>query len=311
MGLSGVEILTTYVVPSAGGILTLFLFFSPMQGALRVHREKCIGEFNIIPYAFMFANCFAWCSYAIGLPITSTFFVFVPNLLGFVSGAIVLALTFPYASEDTRFRVLLVFLGIICVQAPAEFFVATFTDTATRINIYGDMAIAVQLMFFASPLAGIVEIIRTKDSKSLYWPLALTASASSALWAVYGASIGAMPILAPNGVSTVIGLIQVVLCMIYKSSAAPHRVSVSENGEPNQRNRLKSKQVKLLQADSAEPSFSNTVGGGNLEAGMRPGEPSIYTSPTTRPGDPSIMEPPAESQKLASPRKSNIKQQLA
>jgi uncharacterized protein with PQ loop repeat len=202
-----------------------------------------------------------------------------------VSGAIVLALSFPYADEKTRFQVLAVFMGIICIQAPAEFFVATFTDTSGRIAIFGDFAIAVQLMFFASPLAGIVEIIRTKDSKSLYWPLALTASLSSALWAIYGASIGAIPILAPNGISAFIGLVQVALCLIYKSSAAPHRVSVDVNDKGDLLTR-KSKHLHLLESaepSQAEPSKSSKADNPSVfEAGMssRPNEPSIYNKTT-------------------------------
>lgn len=51
----------------------------------------------------------------------------------------------------------------------------------------GTSADVILLLYYASPLSTFGNVIRTKDSSTIYLPLAITAAANGSMWTAYGA----------------------------------------------------------------------------------------------------------------------------
>jgi solute carrier family 50 protein (sugar transporter) len=214
LGTNGILII--YIVPAVGGILSSVMYISPIRAAFKIHGSQELEEFNIFPYALMIFNTIVWTILASTLQAPSCYFVAFPNWIGLVSGVLILALTYPLANFQTRFRVLSVLLFIAGLFFPIIFTLSISNRDAFP-SIMAYVTIIIQLLFFASPLLNAIQIIRTKSAAILYWPLALTASLSCGLWTIYGIVLAQMSIYLPNAIGCVFGITQMLLCCIYPS----------------------------------------------------------------------------------------------
>jgi solute carrier family 50 protein (sugar transporter) len=206
-----------YVIPTFGGILSSVMYISPIKASLKIHNSQELGQFNIFPYALMIFNTIVWSILASTLQAPSSYFVAFPNWIGLVSGVFILALTYPLANLQTRYRVLGVLLFIAGLFFPIIFSLSQSKTKEEFASIMAYVTIVIQLIFFASPLLNAIQIIRTKSSAILYWPLALTASLSCGLWTIYGIVLAQMSIYLPNVIGCTFGVIQMLLCFIYPS----------------------------------------------------------------------------------------------
>jgi hypothetical protein len=50
----------------------------------------------------------------------------------------------------------------------------------------GSTAVAVLGIYYMAPLSSLMQVLRERDSSSIYWPLSLTNLVNAALWFVYG-----------------------------------------------------------------------------------------------------------------------------
>ncbi|KAJ3093009.1 hypothetical protein HK102_013283 [Quaeritorhiza haematococci] len=79
----------------------------------------------------------------------------------------------------------------------------------------GSVTVFVLITFYSSPLSVVYDVIRTKNSASLLWPLGLANLITSLLWAAYGIAIKDWFIIGPNAVGILTGLVQLFLCVIF------------------------------------------------------------------------------------------------
>ena len=81
--------------------------------------------------------------------------------------------------------------------------------------ILGIMSVIIQIGFLVSPLSAMAQVIRDKDSRWLYWPLAVTVVFNGLCWGVYGLVLSDAFIYAPNFVGAALGLVQVFLISVF------------------------------------------------------------------------------------------------
>lgn len=70
--------------------------------------------------------------------------------------------------------------------------------------LWGYTANAILLIYYAAPLSTILEVLRTKSSSTLHWPLVLMNTINGALWLAYGLAIHDYFIWVPNGVGVAV-----------------------------------------------------------------------------------------------------------
>jgi solute carrier family 50 protein (sugar transporter) len=88
-------------------------------------------------------------------------------------------------------------------------------DGADRKFVIG-VAVNLNLIFFyAAPLSSVVTILRSKSSASIHQRTMIMMSLNAFFWCVYSLAIRDYYILLPNGIGLVLGMIQMMLCVLY------------------------------------------------------------------------------------------------
>eukprot|EP00887_Chlorella_sp_A99_P007766 scaffold20.g7766.t1 len=81
--------------------------------------------------------------------------------------------------------------------------------------MWGFTANAILLMYYAAPLSTILTVVRTRNSSSLFFPLAIMNSVNGTLWLIYGIARKDLFIAVPNGIGALLGLVLVGLIIIF------------------------------------------------------------------------------------------------
>ena len=215
------DVFLTVLAPLLGSLLAQVMFLSPLPKiqALRKTQgiESGIGELNPLPYPFAAANCAAWLMYG---AISGNYWVYVPNGTGFL---ISLYYTGAVYGLDARWRermerlmgvlvVLLLFVGMIvsCVLRDSS--------ENVKLTVTGSVCNAILVVYYSAPLSTVAEVVRTRDSKSFYFPLTFMNGVNGLCWFGYGLALGDWFIAAPNLFGSVLSAVQMVLIFMYPSS---------------------------------------------------------------------------------------------
>lgn len=75
----------------------------------------------------------------------------------------------------------------------------------------GFITVFILLIFYGAPLSVLAEVLRTRNSVSLFWPLSVMAAVNGCLWMSYGLAVNDAFIWAPNAVGAFFGFVQLVL----------------------------------------------------------------------------------------------------
>lgn len=227
--MSASDTLLNYVIPSIGSVLCVILVASPLRALPQIYKSRELSSFNPTPYTLMIFNCVAWCTYAIGLRLPVSAFVFYPNCVGLLCGFILFAVTYPIASLLIQKKMAIILFIMIAGYIPTAFSINLVFAAATRQQLFGFIGIIVQLIFFSSPLETMSIVLKTKNAETIYWPLALTTVIAASFTSIWGIAINDVFITVPNVVTTLLGWVQLVLCLVYRKK----RVSFDEESQGN------------------------------------------------------------------------------
>lgn len=78
-------------------------------------------------------------------------------------------------------------------------------SVAHKKSVVGIFANLVLLVYYAAPLTTIKEVVVTRNSRSLYLPLAAANTINGGAWCVYGVALNDPYLMAPNGVGVLLG----------------------------------------------------------------------------------------------------------
>ncbi|KAF4028934.1 Sugar efflux transporter for intercellular exchange [Phytophthora infestans] len=90
----------------------------------------------------------------------------------------------------------------------------------------GFITVTTTIVMYASPMATIVNVVRTKTASSMPFTMGVIVVFTSFSWAFYAGLQGNAFILAPNIVGFTLGVIQVILTIMY-ASVAPKDAQVN------------------------------------------------------------------------------------
>jgi solute carrier family 50 protein (sugar transporter) len=212
-------VLLQHVVPALGVLVANALFLSPLRPVLAARRQGALGALNPLVFASMTANCAAWLVYAC---LRRDPYILASNLLGGLLaqfmllacvGAADASVPGERAAREAAVRAWLFFGGVLAASGAAVAFSGVALERAAR--LWGFVAVAILLVFYASPLSALARVLRARSSAALQRPLALATAASGALWAAYGLAVADAFVWAPNVAGLIFGLVQVALCVAY------------------------------------------------------------------------------------------------
>jgi len=194
---------------------------------LKIRRRGAVEEYSATPYMVAALQCGTWTTYAIVTPCKIQ--PLVTNSVGLVLELCYIVWFIFYAGASTR-RVLLqtsgyalVFIvlagfGVVAApHLPITPFPSQTPPLSKQTTVLGFVCAGLNVLMYASPLAIMRTVIRTKSVEYMPLPLTLAVGLCSTFWLIF--AIGSSPvdpfIFVPNAAGLLLCVMQVALYAAY------------------------------------------------------------------------------------------------
>jgi len=195
-------------------MMAVFVFSASIPTIRQVSIEKTVQDLPLLPYSSMIANCYLWLIYGI---LKSEFKIWGPNGIG-------LFLAIYYFIEFTKYAPLRAAslpgsvkmhqLVIMSLITSVSFLAVTMKESGA--DFVGNLAVFFCICMFASPLAALKVIIKTRNAKSLPLPFTVATIVNCFAWTVVGIfDMKDINIYLPNILGLSCGMTQLLLKVIY------------------------------------------------------------------------------------------------
>lgn len=211
-----------YVAGIAGNIFAFGLFVSPIPTFRRVIRNKSTEQFSGLPYIYALLNCLLSAWYGTPMMSTDNILVTTVNSIGAVFQIIYITLFIMHAEKPKKVRMfglLLAVLGLFAVIIAGSLHISDFT---LRHILIGCLSSAALVSMFASPLFVINLVLRTRSVEFMPFYLSLSTFLMSSAFFIYGLLNDDPFVYLPNGIGTVLGIVQLALFFYYHNRAGEH-----------------------------------------------------------------------------------------
>ena len=110
--------------------------------------------------------------------------------------------------------------GAIFFSAMSMYIGITLTDSETELakTIVAYIGVTLCTVYYASPCTVIAQIIKTKNSSTLYAPMVCANGANAILWLVYGLALDDVFVYGPNVFGILLSVFQLFLVFVYNNS---------------------------------------------------------------------------------------------
>jgi hypothetical protein len=144
------------LVPCIGNLTAIAIILAPWKAVKLANDNGSFGDLNAIPFLFMVANALGWLVYGL---LAKDWFVFLPNIAGYMFGTYYTLSAFRWASPEfqNRATIFLVFVsGIIFMSAGISFIALNGNDAAKKLS--GILCVVILSSFYASPLSELANV---------------------------------------------------------------------------------------------------------------------------------------------------------
>ncbi|KAF4135594.1 Sugar efflux transporter for intercellular exchange [Phytophthora infestans] len=202
-------------------ITTIMLRISLMPDFNRWRRNRNTGDMSVMPCVLLYTNCYVLLYYAYA--IDDMLPLFATSVLGVVVGGILVF--YFYKWTDYKRATMKIFIGsfIICIVVTIYGSLALAGETGqTRDAVgttFGFIGVMTTITMYASPMATIVNVVRTKTASSMPFTMGVVVVFNSFCWGFYAVLVSNPFILVPNIAGFTLGVIQLSLTFVYPRAA--------------------------------------------------------------------------------------------
>ncbi|XP_076882706.1 bidirectional sugar transporter SWEET4-like [Bidens hawaiensis] len=203
-----------------GNVIALILFLSPVPTFIQIVKKGSVEQFSPVPYLATFVNCMVWALYGLPMVHPHSILVITINGAGIVIESVYLLLFLIYSNRNKRIKVVLIILAELVFVGVLALLVMTLAHTTkVRSNIVGSIAIVGNIMMYAAPLSVMKLVITTKSVEYMPFFLSLFSLLNGISWTIYALIRFDPYIVIPNGLGSLLGILQLVLyATFYKST---------------------------------------------------------------------------------------------
>lgn len=144
------------------------------------------------------------------------------NTIGASLQTLYIAVFIFYAPEKGR-PLSQVLLAAAVLVLGYGYFLLWIPDVNIRLNQLGLFCSVFTISMYLSPLADLAQIIRTKSTKCLSFPLTVTTFLTSSSWVLYGLQLNDAYIMVPNCPGIVTSLLRIWLFWRYRQEQPTYR----------------------------------------------------------------------------------------
>ncbi|KAJ0962607.1 hypothetical protein J5N97_027729 [Dioscorea zingiberensis] len=198
----------SFLAGIAGNLFAFVLFVSPLPTFRRIIRNKSTEQFSGLPYIYSLLNCLIVLWYGLPWVTQGVLLVATVNSVGALFQLIYVIIFIIYSENSKKLKMSGLLIGVFCTIALVIYVSLEFFDGYARQNFVGYLSIASLISMFASPLFIINLVIRTKSVEFMPFYLSLATFLMSISFFAYGMSLHDFFIYLPNGIGTVLGIVQ-------------------------------------------------------------------------------------------------------
>lgn len=201
-------------------ITTILLCVSPWPDYRRIIQERSTGLFSILPVLTLLVNAHVWNMYGY---LTRNFFpLFTVCTFGCITCLLFIGVYYKFSSAEQRATLHRWFVLAIVLIVGWTTYVIVATATGRSDDdvgtVLGYFCVAITICVYASPMATVATVLKTKSAASLPLTMCVVNLTNSLLWVVLGVLISDYVVLVSNAVGGVLSFVQVALCWIYRPS---------------------------------------------------------------------------------------------
>ncbi|XP_054812884.1 bidirectional sugar transporter SWEET2-like isoform X2 [Prosopis cineraria] len=175
--------------------------------------------FSGLPYIYALLNCLICMWYGTPLISLDNLMVLTVNSVGAVFQFVYIILFVIYAEKNRKVRMIGLLLVVLGLFAIIVFGSLQIADHVMRRMFVGFLSVASLISMFASPLFIIKLVIRTKSVEFMPFYLSLSTFLMSASFFLYGLLNSDVFVYVPNGIGTLLGIVQLALYYYYKGAS--------------------------------------------------------------------------------------------
>lgn len=203
----------------AGNIFAFGLFVSPIPTFRRIVRNRSTERFSGLPYIYALMNCLICLWYGTPLVSSDNVLVTTTNSVGAFFQLIYILVFTAYAEKNYKVRMVGLLLAVFAIFALIVVGSLQIMDQSLRRILVGSLSGASLISMFASPLFIINLVIKTHSVEFMPFYLSLSTFLMSASFFAYGIFNSDAFIYVPNGIGTVLGIVQLALYTYYKNTS--------------------------------------------------------------------------------------------
>ncbi|KAI3673627.1 hypothetical protein L6452_39751 [Arctium lappa] len=206
----------TFTFGILGNIISFMVYLAPAPTFYRIVKQKSTEGFQSLPYVVALFSSIIWIYYAT-LKTDATLLITI-NAVGCVTETLYIAIYIAYAPKNvkiqtTKLVVSLNFVGFWVIALSTHY----LAEGPTRAEILGWICLVISVSVFAAPLSIMRKVIQTKSVEFMPFWLSFFLVLSAIMWFFYGLLQKDIYIALPNIIGFVLGVLQMVLYMVYKS----------------------------------------------------------------------------------------------
>jgi solute carrier family 50 protein (sugar transporter) len=232
---------TTTFVSLVGSVLNIFLFLSPwkqlsqfkinaISPTSQAAAQDTLNDLSSFPYICMTINCLFWITYSIMNHNSAILFV---NGLGFILSVYYQGLFFNITERKEQFITHCSISLLIYIVALS--YVLFAVQPKNMIQQLGFMAAFASIVMIAAPLSQIRMVIKKKNADAIPYLFTLAATSGSITWWIYGVMVQDKNIYYPNALGAILGGLQLLLKLAFRSGKKPQVFSLLPTTEPEPR----------------------------------------------------------------------------
>ncbi|KAJ7947217.1 Bidirectional sugar transporter SWEET [Quillaja saponaria] len=219
-GLSSVYAVCGDAAGVAGNAFAFVLFISSIPTFRRIIINRSTEQFSELPYIYALLSCLICLWY--GLPFVSpdSILVATVNSIGAVFQLIYISIFIAYADNHKKLKLSAMLIAVLALFVVIVFVSIKLFDPYDRQLFVGYLSVASLTSMFASPLFVINLVIKTRSVEYMPFYLSLSTLLMSFSFFGYGMFKYDPFLYVPNGIGTILGLVQLAVYSYYSSTSA-------------------------------------------------------------------------------------------
>lgn len=186
------------------------LVLSPVLTCRQIEKDGTIGRLSPAPVVACANTCVVFTTFGALLNDgQGDWVVMTPNIIGTIFSAYYLRTFHKFSERGTMTKWFVGSAGLCGASSAIALGAIPTTDPSLKVTVLGYAASSLALWLALSPLSGLPEVIRTKTTSSLPFPICLASTMNAASWVAYGLLVADNPFLYyPNTIGFSAGLLQ-------------------------------------------------------------------------------------------------------